>query len=72
MALLARCLPHAARRRQSLSLSLHACTVTVIGAAGHNRWGVVERGLPAKTRGRTGDWYIILCLNCFLSELASF
>ena len=53
--------PHAgARWRQSLSLSLHACTVTVIGAAGHNRWGVVERGLPAKTQGRTGD-----CRFCF-------
>ena len=55
MALLAHCLPHAARRRQSLSLSLHACTVVVMGAAGHNRWGVVEMGLPAKTQGRTGD-----------------
>ena len=43
VALLARCLPHGARRRQSLSLSLHAYSVTVIGAAGHNRWGVVER-----------------------------
>ena len=45
---------------QSLSLSLHACTVTVIGAASPNRWGVVERGLPAKTQGRTGD-----CTFCF-------
>ena len=60
MELLARCLPHAARLRQSLSLSLHACTVTVIGATGHICWGVVETGLSAKTRGRTGD-----CTLCF-------
>ena len=40
MALLARCLLHAARWRQSLSLPLLACTVTVIGAASHYRWGV--------------------------------
>ena len=36
-------------------LSLVPCTGTVSGAAGHNRWGVVERRLPAKTRGRTAD-----------------
>ena len=37
------------------TLSLGPCTVTVNGAAGHNRWGVVERRLPAKTQGRTVD-----------------
>ena len=37
------------------ALSLGPCTVTVNGAAGHNRWGVVERRLPAKTQGRTVD-----------------
>ena len=31
------------------------CTVTVSGAAGHNRWGVVETPLPVKTQGRTAD-----------------
>ena len=36
-------------------LSLVPCTGTVSGAAGHNRWGVVERRLPAKTQGRTAD-----------------
>ena len=36
-------------------LSLVPCTVTVRGAAGHNRWGVVERRLPARTQGRTAD-----------------
>ena len=29
------------------------CTVRGPGAAGHNRWGVAETPLPAKTRGRT-------------------
>ena len=31
------------------------CTVTVHGAAGHNRWGVVETPLPVKTQGRNMD-----------------
>ena len=37
------------------TLSLGPCTVSVNGAANHNRWGVVERRLPAKTQGRTVD-----------------
>ena len=32
-----------------------ACTVAVHGAAGHNRWGVVETPLPVKTQGRNMD-----------------
>ena len=37
------------------TLSLGPCTVSVNGVAGHIRWGVVERRLPAKTQGRTVD-----------------
>ena len=37
------------------TLSLGPCAVSVNGAAGHNRWGVVEKWLPAKTQGRTVD-----------------
>ena len=29
------------------------CVVSVYGAPGHNRWGVVETPLPVKTQGRT-------------------
>ena len=36
-------------------LSLSPCTVMVLCAPGHNRWGVVERRLPVKTQGRTLD-----------------
>ena len=35
--------------------SFSPCTVTVHGAAGHNRWGVVETPLPVKTQGRNMD-----------------
>ena len=38
------------------TMSLGPCTVTVNGAAGHNRWGVVERRLPVKTQGRIFDF----------------
>ena len=37
------------------TLSLGPGTVTVSGAACHNRWGVAETPLPAKTQGRTLD-----------------
>ena len=49
-------------------LSLVPCTGTVSGAAGHNRWGVVERRLPAKTQGRTATTYccrvVLLMCRC--------
>ena len=37
------------------TLSLGPCAVTVQRAPGHNRWGVSETILPAKTQGRTLD-----------------
>ena len=50
------------------TFSLGPCTVSVNGAADHNRWEVVERRLPAKTQGRTVD-----CssnsVGCLLSPL---
>ena len=36
-------------------LSPAPCTAAVHGAAGHNRWGVAETPLPAKTQGRNTD-----------------
>ena len=36
-------------------LSLVPCVVTVHGAPGHNRWGVAETPLPAKSQGRNMD-----------------
>ena len=36
-------------------LSLVPCTAAVHGAADHNRWGVAETLLPAKTQGRNMD-----------------
>ena len=33
------------------------CPVCIVeGAPGHNRWGVAETPLPAKSQGRTGDY----------------
>ena len=37
------------------TLSLGSCAATVQRAPGHNRWGVSETTLPAKTQGRTLD-----------------
>ena len=34
---------------------LGPCTDAVHGVPGHNRWGVAETPLPAKTQGRTVD-----------------
>ena len=36
-------------------LSFVPCAVTVHGAPGHNRWGVAETPLPAKSQGRNMD-----------------
>ena len=47
---------------QVMSLSSVPVKFPVHGAASHNRWGVVERRLPAKTQGRTVD--------SFFNELA--
>ena len=41
------------------TLSLCSCAVSVNGAAGHNRFGVVETPLPVKTQGET--------MNCLLN-----
>ena len=38
------------------TLSLGPCTVAARGAPGHNRWGVAETPLPAKTQGRTAGY----------------
>ena len=38
----------------SLSVPVQVCIVE--GAPGHNRWGVAETPLPAKSQGRTGDY----------------
>ena len=37
------------------SLSSVSVQFPVHGAAGHNRWGVVETPLPVKTQGRNKD-----------------
>ena len=37
------------------TLSLGPCAATVQRAPSHNRWGVSETTLPAKTQGRTLD-----------------
>ena len=37
-----------------------ACPCSVHRAASHNRWGVVERRLPAKTQGRTVDSFFFM------------
>ena len=39
----------------SLSVPVQVCIVE--GAPGHNRWGVAETPLPAKSQGRTGDFF---------------
>ena len=65
MAPLARCFPHAARRRQSLSLSLHACTVTVIGVLGESSSGGSLR------RHKAGPVTAHFVFDCFLSVLVS-
>ena len=46
------CLARRARSAWQVPSSLYS---TVDGAAGHNRGGVVERRLPARTQGRTVD-----------------
>ena len=42
------------------TLSFGPCTDAVHGAPGHNRWGVVETPLPAKTQGGTMDCLLTL------------
>ena len=42
-------------------LSLVPCAVTVHGTPGHNRWGVVETPLPAKSQGRNLDVFFFSC-----------
>ena len=37
----------------------------VEGAPGHNRWGVAETPLPAKSQGRTGDCTFLRCRVSF-------
>ena len=43
----------------------------VLGAAGHNRWGVAETPLPVKTQGRNLDRGLTFkptpCVGCLLS-----
>ena len=41
---------------QTLSLCVPVQVCIVEGAPGHNRWGVAETPLPAKSQGRTGDY----------------
>ena len=53
------------RWRQSLSWSLHACTVTVIGAAGHNRWE--SSRADSLRRHKAGPVTVHFVFNCFLS-----
>ena len=67
MGLLARCLLHAPRQRQSLSVSLDACTVTVIGAA----VGESSRGGSLR-RHKAGPVTEQFVFFCFLSVLVSF
>ena len=45
------CCPYAVCQMRSLV----PCAVTVHGAPGHNRWGVAETPLPAKSQGRNMD-----------------
>ena len=40
---------------QTLSLCVPVQVCIVEGAPGHNRWGVAETPLPAKSQGRTRD-----------------
>ena len=41
---------------QTLSLCVPVQVCIVEGAPSHNRWGVAETPLPAKSQGRTGDY----------------
>ena len=64
-----RCPPLFIRKREltevigSLSVPVQVCIVE--GAPGHNRWGVEETPLPAKSQGRTGDC-TFKCAGCLL------
>ena len=66
-----RCPPLFIRKREltevigSLSVPVQVCIVE--GAPGHNRWGVAETPLPAKSQGRTGDC-TFECAGCRLSD----
>ena len=57
-----RCPPLFIRKREltevigSLSVPVQDRVCIVEGAPGHNRWGVAETPLPAKSHGRTGDY----------------
>ena len=48
------------------ALSLGPCIDAVHGAPGHNRWGVVETPLPAKSQGRTVDCLLTSCHHVLL------
>ena len=49
------CLPFLRRTPDAVPWPLRPCTAAVHRAPGHNRWGVVETPLPAKTQERTLD-----------------
>ena len=55
---------------QILSLSSVPVKFPVHGAAGHNRWGVVETPLPVKTQGRNMDRSFKHVAGCLLMAAA--
>ena len=49
------------------ALSLGPCIDAVHGAPGHNRWGVAETPLPAKSQGRDrGLFFLTSCHHVLL------
>ena len=51
---------------RTFSLSSVPVQFPVHGAAGHNRWGVVETPLPVKTQGRNMDRSFKFVAGCLL------